>query len=491
MANIRVTFVLPNNARDESEASHVMKQAYNSCKNFVNEIFWAKETDLNSRDLSKGDYLVFEEFSNKDYTQYTERKCVVISPLAISVCLVEGKQIPKFNWPILSVALYGCEVTCTQLPKNLKESIKEKVQLMGGSYSGDLTNSVTHLICGSSNSEKYRLAVEKGVLLMLPTWIDYMFELSQKNNVNCHNKKILDEYKCPPFYGLSICATGLTSGPQKTRLSEVIKTNGGSFTGTLILSKTDVLICYGTTSSTSEKYKSARRVPSIWCVTPNWIDDSVEKEKSIYNREKVDLELREIITMCNNRLIFEQLNKIIDDCALHLSDEETRFKLQLEYDKELLGKNLKQEERIAHMPSQISNLKRLQNEIQTQTALIERTLQDVEQVLIDVEQKIPPQCTCQRKPTNKEETYLLIEDISAKLINRQQQIEEAQACDELLAQINPDVESIAQIMIRSLQNLESIELKIGKMKEKLNEVEFYKQACYHKYKKVGRKLTKF
>ncbi|CAG9763855.1 unnamed protein product [Ceutorhynchus assimilis] len=276
MTDIKVTFVLPNNIQDESEASDVMKRAYKSCKELVPDTIWDKESNLINRDLSKKDYLIFEEFEGKDFSIYSESQCAIIGPLALNVCLNQTISIPNFPWPILTVSMIECEVTCTQMQKSRKEIIKNKVQLMGGLYCGDLRDSTTHLICDSTNSEKYALAAEKGVLLMLPSWIDYMFE---NTHINCHDidKTILDKYKCPAFNNLTICATGLSSSKEIAQLMEIIKNNGGNLTGTLVISKTDVLVCYGTASTCSEKYKAARRSQRISCVTPDWIHDSVEK----------------------------------------------------------------------------------------------------------------------------------------------------------------------------------------------------------------------
>lgn len=276
MDDIRIIFVLPNGADDESEASQIMIQAYESCKQWVKNISWIKEDDLSTLKLTKLDYLVFENFEGKDFSKYIESKCAVLGPLGISVCLMEGKPIPSFQWPILNVAMYGCEVTCSQLSKSEKEAIKNKVQLMGGLYTGDLTDSITHLVCNGVNSKKYLMAAEKGAKLMLPGWINHIFEASQSSNVSATDLKILEKFKCPPLHNLTICSTGIKSSKEKTKLSEIISANGGTLTAKLTLSKTNVLICHET-ETTSDKYIAARKTEHIACVTADWIYDSAEK----------------------------------------------------------------------------------------------------------------------------------------------------------------------------------------------------------------------
>lgn len=79
----------------------------------------------------------------------------ILGAWAVNVCLMEGKQIPNFPWPIYNVAMYGCLVTCSYLSKVVKAEIKEKVEKMGGCYDDKLLSKNTHLITGSAKSEKY------------------------------------------------------------------------------------------------------------------------------------------------------------------------------------------------------------------------------------------------------------------------------------------------------------------------------------------------
>lgn len=79
----------------------------------------------------------------------------ILGPCAVSVCLMEGKAIPNFPWPIFNVAMYDCTVTCSYLSKIVKAEIKEKVEKMGGCYVDTLLAKNTHLVTGSAKSEKY------------------------------------------------------------------------------------------------------------------------------------------------------------------------------------------------------------------------------------------------------------------------------------------------------------------------------------------------
>ncbi|KAH1009030.1 hypothetical protein HUJ04_001459 [Dendroctonus ponderosae] len=277
MADVRMTFLLQDDITDESKASSVMTQAYDLCKPLVKDILWVKEANLNELELTNLDYLVVENLDGKDFSKFTDKKCCVVGPMAISVCSVEGKPIPKFKWPILNVAMYGCKVTSTHLSKNDKEKIKNKVQLMGGLYNGNFTDLVTHLICDGTKSEKYMLAAEKGMKLMLPNWIDELFEENKSNYVSANDPKLLEKFKCPALHKLTICSTGISSSKERLKLSTVIAGNGGRMEMKLKLSETDILVCCGSAGTTSEKYKAARNTSHISCVTEEWVYDSIKK----------------------------------------------------------------------------------------------------------------------------------------------------------------------------------------------------------------------
>lgn len=76
---------------------------------------------------------------------------------------------------------------------------------------------------------------------MEPKWIDVIWEDSQCANIKATSEKY-DNYKVKVFYNLTITITGFTD-QEKTCIINNIKENGGIYTGSLNLSKTDVLVC--------------------------------------------------------------------------------------------------------------------------------------------------------------------------------------------------------------------------------------------------------
>ncbi|XP_057665915.1 DNA topoisomerase 2-binding protein 1-B isoform X1 [Diorhabda carinulata] len=277
MESIRIFFICSDKYSDENESSETMLQAYEVCKqNVSTNVSWVKESDFKILNLNKTDFIVFEQFEGKLFEELQNTKSArIVGPWAVSICLMEGKPIPNYDWPIYNVAMYNCIVTCSHMSKIAKMSIKNKIEQMGGCYTDSLVEKNTHLVTGSAKSEKYLVAAEAGIKLMCPPWIDDVWNVSQSVNVHADDEQF-KTHTCLPFHNLTISSTGITNTAEKHKIEKIIKDNGGNFSGKLTLATTDILICSGDVTR-SEKFKAARQCPHIKCVNINWVTDSVQK----------------------------------------------------------------------------------------------------------------------------------------------------------------------------------------------------------------------
>ncbi|CAH1971985.1 unnamed protein product [Acanthoscelides obtectus] len=278
MDKVRILFVLSRKYNNESQASESMHQAFEVCQQNKCNVKWVKESEVDTESVGKTDFVVFEEFKGSCFESLKQTKCALIGPWTISVCLLEGKAIPNYPWPMFNVAMYGCIVTasCLSSPKKAKADIKTKVELMGGCYSDDLITKTTHLVIGSVMSEKYLLAAEANVSLMKPSWIEDVWKQSQNASVHACDE-MFSKHRAKAFDGLTISTTGLTTASERHAVEKMITENGGKFTGKLIVMDTNVLVCGGPEATNSEKYRAARRAQHIKCVTLEWVTDSIEK----------------------------------------------------------------------------------------------------------------------------------------------------------------------------------------------------------------------
>ena len=67
--------------------------------------------------------------------------------------------------------LHHAVITMTSLSLAERESLKIKLEEMGGTVVRELTSGVTHVIASESTSEKYRVAGKLGVPIVLPDWV--------------------------------------------------------------------------------------------------------------------------------------------------------------------------------------------------------------------------------------------------------------------------------------------------------------------------------
>lgn len=88
------------------------------------------------------------------------------------------------------------------------------------------------------------MAAEAGLKLMCPSWVEEVWQISQSINIHA-NDECFNKHRCLPFQNLVICSTGLTSIAERKKVEKIVIDNGGSFTGKLNLSTTDILICCG------------------------------------------------------------------------------------------------------------------------------------------------------------------------------------------------------------------------------------------------------
>lgn len=62
----------------------------------------------------------------------------------------------------------------------LQEEVHKYVQMMGGRVYRDLNVSVTHLIAGEVGSKKYLVAANLKKPILLPSWVNTLWEKSQE-----------------------------------------------------------------------------------------------------------------------------------------------------------------------------------------------------------------------------------------------------------------------------------------------------------------------
>ncbi|XP_065170414.1 DNA topoisomerase 2-binding protein 1 isoform X3 [Atheta coriaria] len=277
--SIKILFVIPATCKSEQECSKVMLESYSAAVIYELDTKWINETDSNI-ETGKTDFIIFEKFEGPFYTKVLHSKSVrILSPLCLLQCIEQAKPIPNSDTPLVSLALENCIVVCSCLPKDCKRDLKWKVQAMAGLFSGKLVSDTTYLITDGVKSEKFNVAVTMGIKIMSVEFIDALWEASKTRGIHASHDEF-QKFTCPVFLNLNICSTGFSK--DEIQVQKLVEQHGGRFSSAMDVSKTDILVCKSSTSTTSAKYKTAMK-KNIDCVTEDWILDSVKKGYALPN----------------------------------------------------------------------------------------------------------------------------------------------------------------------------------------------------------------
>ncbi|KAJ3336209.1 hypothetical protein HDU93_003447 [Gonapodya sp. JEL0774] len=73
--------------------------------------------------------------------------------------------------------LEGITITTTGLGLEERTVLSERIEKLGGTASLSFTNIVTHLVAAVSDSDKYYAAVQRGIPVIRPSWIEECLEM--------------------------------------------------------------------------------------------------------------------------------------------------------------------------------------------------------------------------------------------------------------------------------------------------------------------------
>lgn len=155
-----------------------------------------------------------------------------------------------------------------------KIELKKRVAYMGGVYTSDLTEDVSHVVTEDVFSKKYNFAANQKLQILHPSWIDELWKLSQTDNFSkrADDDDLIEKYRLKIFSKLVFSSTGLETD-QKKKLTKLIEDNGGEYSSTFKTSTVKVLLMFEKDIG-SPKHKASVK-HNIFCVDPKWIEDSV------------------------------------------------------------------------------------------------------------------------------------------------------------------------------------------------------------------------
>lgn len=268
--DVDLIFVIPQNLKNHSDCDKNMQDAFRSCEDNTLNPSWKTEESCLELKPTKKSVFVLQEFSGKAFEYLKRFKCVSITgPRCLNHCLIREEHMPLVPHPTFTAAMKDLVITSSGGGLEVKKEIKEKVELMSGTYAKGFNETTTHVVVSSVASTKYEKALELGIPVRTHEWVNAVWKRSLKEYILATDE-IFNDFKCPPFLNLNVCATGFII-KELDRLRNLVAQNGGNFDPSFS-QKIDVLVVK---HPKGEKYKYAQQW-NIPCVEPKWIYDSVQ-----------------------------------------------------------------------------------------------------------------------------------------------------------------------------------------------------------------------
>ncbi|XP_042331627.1 DNA topoisomerase 2-binding protein 1 isoform X2 [Sceloporus undulatus] len=266
-----------------SENSDFFHQALESIKEFQSEEYLEileNEAALRIQENDKSLYIC-DPFSGPVFNHLQKLGCRIVGPQVVIYCMQNQRCVPRADYPVFNMTMADVTISCTNLQKETREEVHKYVQMMGGRIYRDLNVLVTHLIAGEVGSKKYLVAANLKKPILLPSWIQVLWNKSQHRMIR-YTDINMDDFLCPLFLGCTVCVTGLSSVDRK-EVQRLTTENGGQYTGQLKMNECTHLIVK---EPKGQKYECARRW-NVHCVSMQWFFDSIEKgfcqDESMYS----------------------------------------------------------------------------------------------------------------------------------------------------------------------------------------------------------------
>ncbi|KAJ5107248.1 hypothetical protein N7456_003923 [Penicillium angulare] len=169
--------------------------------------------------------------------------------------------------------LAGAVICFTAVQLDKKTRLLNVAKEMGATERPDLTNEVTHLFVGATDSPKYQFVARErnDVKVLQPEWIEAVRE-SWMQGEDTDIQALEIKYKLPTFFGLTLCITGWSDMGYRTKMNDIAMENGAEFRRDLTKSVTHLVARY----AEGEKYKFATQW-GIKVVSEKWFYDCVER----------------------------------------------------------------------------------------------------------------------------------------------------------------------------------------------------------------------
>ncbi|KAF3420403.1 hypothetical protein E2986_06198 [Frieseomelitta varia] len=271
-ADVNLYFVISNEHKSEDDCNDDMWHAYNKCCELDLQPIWMNEKECSKIKPNKNDVFVMEKFGGDTFNKLKTFKCLIVGPKCLLLCLINGEPVPDGTSPMFTTVMRGLCICASGLSPEEKDHVQKLIEYMGGIFTRQLRNPVTHLVTSSVMSAKYEAALDMKIPIVTKEWVEAIWEENLKSFVT-PNDSMFNKYKASVFLNLVVTSTNLPKR-QKEEIKRLINSNGGIFMGPLDGTKVKVVLA-PENSPISEKLKYAKQT-NIACLTPDWVYESIK-----------------------------------------------------------------------------------------------------------------------------------------------------------------------------------------------------------------------
>lgn len=256
----------------EEPDGELLQSAFDKAKSSDLNVQMVSATELLKQDLGNDKSLfVTDVFHGECFDSLYSQKKRIFGPLCILRCLEKMIPLPNVYQPVYCLAMSGAVVSCTNVSKPLRDKLYRLVEQMGGNLAKDFTSAVTHLIAGEVGSKKYAIACSLKKPVVLPTWVEEAWKVTQKQDFDAKDPEFVASHLCPILQGCTICVTGIQA-KKRREIKSAVEKHGGTYSAELKLKSTTHLLVE---NPTGEKYEFALRW-NVHCVHPRWLQDCID-----------------------------------------------------------------------------------------------------------------------------------------------------------------------------------------------------------------------
>ncbi|KAI1715353.1 rhoGEF domain-containing protein [Ditylenchus destructor] len=171
---------------------------------------------------------VMADFESPDFKYLNSIPKPIIGPAIVTYSMRYQQPLPRVrsNRPIYCCSMKGMRFSLSNYTSSETRRAVDLIHFMGGSARKTL-NKEDMLICKQVSGEKYRNAVNMGLMILTLEWVEQCWRQRDNVNFRASDRHFMEVYKIKCFQNLRIYFAGFTDNPDLEEMMQLTTKNGG------------------------------------------------------------------------------------------------------------------------------------------------------------------------------------------------------------------------------------------------------------------------